>query len=494
MVTVPTFAGHNVVRYVLIAGSILLVVVVAAAVVVQRHWPFTEAKVRSDLESATSSQVRFGNFRTRYFPPGCVAENVVFQQNPGTPLMTIRRLTVESTFAGLLRHHVSLLRAEGLHGVLQFKGFKKNNSGRKVIIDKLVADDAMLDIPRKSPQEKAQFVFHKFLMTNLNSGGVVTFDAQFENPMPRGMLQASGQFGPWNAGNPGATPVQGKYSLDKADLGVFHSIAGNLSSSGSWHGTFKQMRVEGSTHSPEFIVSKTRHGLPLDSDFHAEVDAANGDVIVREIKARFGKDEITGSGSIARRDDGKRSAVVDLTCNKGRIEDTFHPFIHSPRSPLTGDVAFQMHVVIPSGHEAFLRKLELTSTFKIQNAQFTKPETQARLSKISAPPGEQQGNELANFEGDVSLRHGVAKFSNLSIQQEDAAAFFRGDYSLTDQKVNLHGRLKTAASLTKTTKGIKAVFAKVIEPFFKKRPHETVVPVHIGGTFSRPSFGLDMGG
>jgi hypothetical protein len=64
---------------------------------------------------------------------------------------------------------------------------------------------------------------------------------------------------------------------------------------------------------------------------------------------------------------------------------------------------------------------------------------------------------------------------------------------LTDQKVNLHGRLKTEASLAKTTHGIKAVFAKAIEPFFKKKPHETVVPVHVGGTYSHPSFGLDLG-
>ena len=58
----------------------------------------------------------------------------------------------------------------------------------------------------------------------------------------------------------------------------------------------------------------------------------------------------------------------------------------------------------------------------------------------------------------------------------------------------MHGQLKTAASLSKTTHGIKAMFAKVIEPFFKKKPHETVVPVHVGGTYSHPSFGLDIGG
>jgi hypothetical protein len=263
---------------------------------------------------------------------------------------------------------------------------------------------------------------------------------------------------------------------------------------GTFQGNLKQINVEGSTHSTKFVVAKTLHCLPLDTDFKAAVDASNGDVIVREIKARFGKDEITGKASIARRNNGKRSAIVDLTCKRGRIEDTFYPFIHSPKSPLTGDVAFEMHVIIPSGRELFLRKIELTSTFTIQNAQFTKPETQTRLSKISAPPNQQASHAPADFDGNVTLSRGVAKFSNLSVHDEGAAAFFRGDYDVLNQKVNLHGQLKTAASLTKTTKGIKAIFAKVIEPFFKKRPHETVVPVHIGGTYSHPNLGLDIGG
>jgi hypothetical protein len=63
---------------------------------------------------------------------------------------------------------------------------------------------------------------------------------------------------------------------------------------------------------------------------------------------------------------------------------------------------------------------------------------------------------------------------------------------LNDERVAMHGNLKTAASLAKTTSGISAVFAKVLEPFFKKKPHETVVPVKIGGTYSHPSFGLDI--
>ena len=88
----------------------------------------------------------------------------------------------------------------------------------------------------------------------------------------------------------------------------------------------------------------------------------------------------------------------------------------------------------------------------------------------------------------------MARFSELRIEDQYAWANFHGEFGLLDQRVNLHGQLKTATSLAKTTHGIKAIFAKVIEPFFKKQPHETVVPVRIGGTYSRPQFGLGLTG
>jgi uncharacterized protein YhdP len=95
------------------------------------------------------------------------------------------------------------------------------------------------------------------------------------------------------------------------------------------------------------------------------------------------------------------------------------------------------------------------------------------------------------LQGKVSLEHGIAQFADLAIEDQDAAAHFHGKYDLSCERVDLHGQLKTEASLTKTTHGIRAVFAKVIEPFFKKGAHVTVVPVHIGGTYSHPDFGLD---
>jgi hypothetical protein len=481
-------------KLVAVAGSILLLAVLVGIALLHHFWPFTEAAVRSNLSQAFSANVRFGSFHPKYFPPGCVAENVVFQRDgDGAPLAEIRRLTITSGLSGLLRHHVGLFRAEGLHVTAATKGLGRNQLRKQTTIDKFVADDAVLEIPRKSPNPSLRFVFHSFSLSNLNGRGVTKFAAVFENPLPAGIIRTSGQFGPWNSSAPSVTAISGGYSLENADLAVFHSIAGLVSSKGEFRGTFQQLAVEGDTQTPKFVVTKTGHGLPLSTHFSATVNAFKGDVTLNQVTARFGKDSITAKGSIARRNDGKRSAILDIDCDRGRIEDTFHPFIHSPRSPLIGDVAFQMHVVLPSGHEPFMKKLQLDSSFRIQNARFANPQTQARVSHVSAPPDQEDARTLADFQGSVRLNGGIARFSNLSVHDDGAAALLTGNYDLTDQKVNLHGKLKTEASLTKATHGIKAVFAKAIEPFFKKKPHETVVPVHVGGTYSHPSFGLDMG-
>ncbi|MGH9514088.1 MAG: hypothetical protein ACRD3P_00220 [Terriglobales bacterium] len=491
--TTPTKSRRHIKRIAAVAVMVLLCAAGVGVVLLHHFWPFTESSVRDRLGESTAANVKFGAFRETYFPPGCIMENVVFQRSDsGASLISIRRLTITSNLAGLLEHHISLLRAEGMHVTLGRADFSADiSSSEKTIVDTLVADDALLDVQQKAQPMK--FVFHKFQVQNLGGSGAIKFAATFDNPMPAGLIQTSGQFGPWNSSDLSATPVSGTYALSNADLGVFHSIGGVLSSGGNFNGTFKQMEVEGSTTTPEFEVAYTRHKLPLQTRFKAAVNAINGEAILHSVKANFGRDQIDAHGRIGRQADGKHAAVIELNCDRGRIEDTFYPFVKSPKMPLVGNVAFQMHVVIPSGHERFLKKIEISSNFRIHEAQFTNPQTQSRLSKIAERPGQKQPdqNTLADLRGNVRLLKGIAQFSKLSARDGNATAWFHGNYDLTNEQVNLHGQLTTEASLTNTTSGIKSVFAKALEPLFKKGHHEKVVPVKISGTYHNPSFGLD---
>ena len=484
-------------KWILFSTVIILAALVSvAAIIVHHYWPFSESAVREDLAADTGSHVHFGAFHQTYFPPGFVAENVVFQRDDSPePLMTAQKLTVRAYLGGMFRNHVNLVKAEGLHAILGRSDFNKSNYRQRQtsIVDRLVADDAMLEIRRNPSQPNLRFVLHKFTMKNLGEGGTVEFAAMFENPMPRGVIQTSGQFGPWNSAHGDQTAVSGKYSLEQADLSVFGGIGGTISSTGNFHGTFKQMEIAASTSSSEFEITKTHHGLPLETRFSASVNATDGEVALHQVAAKFGRNVIEAQGMIGRDANGKRAAILDLRCEHGRIEDVFYPFIHSAKSPLTGDVRFAMKVTIPSGRKTFLEKLDLRSNFEIHNARFTKERTQQRLNQIAEGPKQKDPTEtLSDFQGTVAVSAGVARFSSLSVHDQGAAAVFHGSFGLIDERVNMYGNLKTATSLTKATSGISAVFAKVLEPFFKKKPHETVVPVKIGGTYSHPSFGLNM--
>lgn len=474
--------------------AIVVLGIFATGVFLLHHfWPFTESSVRARLGESAAASVKFESFHEKYFPPGCIMENVSFQRgNSGQPLISIRRLIIRSNIVDLMHHHISLLHAEGMHVSFGRSDFSADiSSSQQTVIDTLVADDAVLDVQRSG--QPLKFVFHKFLLQNLGGSGVIKFAAIFDNPIPAGLIQTSGQFGPWNSSDPAGMPVSGNYKLSNANLAVFNSIGGALSSEGNFKGTVKQMEVEGSARTPDFTVAYTQHKLPLQTRFKAVVNAINGETTLEDVKTSFGRDQIDAHGRIGRQANGKHAAVIELSCDHGRIEDTFYPFIKSSKSPLVGNVAFQMHVVIPSGKERFLKKIEVSSDFRIQDARFTNSQTQSRLSKISERPDQKHPNDsaLADLSGNVRLQNGVAQFSKLSARDGNASAWFRGNYDLTNEHVNMHGQLTTEASLGKTTSGIKAVFAKALEPLFKKGKHQKVVPVKIGGTFHNPSFGLD---
>jgi hypothetical protein len=52
--------------------------------------------------------------------------------------------------------------------------------------------------------------------------------------------------------------------------------------------------------------------------------------------------------------------------------------------------------------------------------------------------------------------------------------------------------LQVATKLSKGSTGVKSVLFKAVEPFLKKKNGGEIVPIKMGGTFSHPSYGLDV--
>jgi hypothetical protein len=99
---------------------------------------------------------------------------------------------------------------------------------------------------------------------------------------------------------------------------------------------------------------------------------------------------------------------------------------------------------------------------------------------------------LTDLKGSVELTRGTAQFSNLTFGVPGADAQMHGTYNVINHKVDLHGNMRVATQISKTTTGMKALLLKAMDPFFHKRNKGEVVPVHILGTYEKPEFGLDL--
>ena len=485
--------------------ALAAVIIIAGAVYFQRAWPFTPANVIKELELATSSTVQFGTFRRTFFPrPGCVAEQVVFRRgtDANQAVMTVRRLTIEGTLTGLFNKHLALIRAEGTDVVFPAIGtgqpWKPTES--KVVVDELIASGALLEFTRHDPQKpRVRFPVHDFVVHHLASHGPMKFEVKLRNPTPPGEVSATGTFGPWNMDQVSATPVSGNYAFRDADLGTLGGIRGILSSDGKFQGTLESIEVEGKTTTPDFGLARTTHKIALGSDFLAEVDSTNGDVTLRQVQARILRTTVFARGSVAGREteDGK-SATLDLAVRSGRIQDLLIFFVSSKQAPLNGVVDLRAKTFIPPGEQQFLKRIQLTGDFGIEDAAFTKEETQESLDKLSTAAqgkGDQTDNPddvVSDLHGHVVVKNGVATFTGLSFRVPGAKARLNGTFDLITQKVDLRGMLFMDAKLPEATSGIKSFLLKAIDPFLKKNKRGGAkFPVSITGTYHHPSYHAD---
>ncbi len=488
----------------------LVIVFFAAFIFLASHWPFSRDVVVKDLEDESFSKVQVGAFHGTYFPhPGCVLDHVVFQHNPkaGTPpLITIERIRIEGSFAGLFRQHVKRIVAEGMHILIPPKeaGEHFETPQRPMVaIDDLVAGGAILEVAR-ADKPSLKFVFSTFSLSHVGGDGPASFKAMLSNPEPPGEIATTGEFGPWNADDVGKTPVSGEYRFQHADLGVFHGISGLLSSSGKFSGELGQIQVDGATDVPLFAVTDSRP-VQLRTQFHAVVNGENGDTFLKQVTATFGKTTVWTEGSVAG-ETGQtgKTASLELAAKDGRIQDILLFFTASPRAPMSGIVSLRAKVSVPPGPRPFLEKLELQGDFGIDAGSFTKSETQAGVNSLSK--GAQGIDDhrksdkdeadaetvLSDLKGRAVVKDGIARLSNLSFRVPGALAQMQGTYSLISEKIDLRGTLKTDAEVSKTTHGIKSLMLKVLDPFFKNKRGGYVAPVKITGTYQHPLFGLDL--
>jgi AsmA-like C-terminal region len=500
-----------------LALAALIIGAAIYGIVIALNWPFEKQTITEVLEGRSARQVTIAKFYKTYFPPGCVAEEIHFLHRvhkEKEPLITVQRLVMTTTYGRILtlQRRLTLVRVFNMHVTVPPSEPGKPNpimpltyngkSGASVVIDRTIADGAILDfLSKESGKKPFRLMIDKLRLDGIGNNEPMFYRAIISNQMPPGKIQSTGVFGTWNPKNPGSTPVRGTYRFDNANLLSFGGVSGTLSSTGKFSGTLNHINVDGTTDIPNFKVTDTSHTRRLTTEFKAVVDGTKGDTFLNDVTAHFDRTTVKFKGSVAG-EEGKSGKLtkLDMFEQTGRIEDLLDLFISAKTAPMTGNVTFQGHFELPPGSDPFVQRMKLEGDFGVDAGKFTDKDTEADVTRLSEsaekkrkPTVENPETVLSDLKGHAIATNGVATLSHLSFTVPGAKATLEGTYNLMNYAVSLHGTLVTTGQPGDATTGFKSFLVKAITPFFKKRHCEKVVPFKLTGKYGNVNCGLDLG-
>lgn len=265
------------------------------------NWPFTRKAVVTALERESSRVVRIGSFHGTLFPPGYVAESLIFRKplaaKEDEDVATVRKMTVIARWPDLLllRKRVALISIDGLRMQIppeppprsQSKRRSGDNQPRFAEIGQVKLKDAAFAFP-STPEDSDPFTItlQSITFDEVNRTSSLPFRARIVINEPSTLLRSEGQIGPWNWTDPGRSPLAGSFMVEQADLSVLGGIAGTFTGSGKFRGPLRQITCSGIVDLPQFRLAGNTHAVPLSARFRADVNGLNGDTKLN--KGRYG--------------------------------------------------------------------------------------------------------------------------------------------------------------------------------------------------------------
>jgi hypothetical protein len=355
---------------------------------------------------------------------------------------------------------------------------------------------ALALLPRDKTRKPLQFQIASLRLTSVGAGAPMNYDAALTIPKPSGQVRSQGVFGPWEAGDPGATPLNGSYTFDKADLGVFNGIAGLLSSTGRFDGSLAAVHATGEASVPDFRLKMAGNRVPLWTHFDALVDGTNGNTVLQPVRARLGKTAFTTTGAVIRHgEQTRRSIELQISMPDGDIGDLLHLATRQPPF-LEGRLNLKSKIAIPPLSGKVKDKLVLDGTFQVRDARFLKSHIQDQLDQLSRRAQGQPGNQeidqvVSNLGGAFHLENQVMTFRQLSFGVPGAKVDLAGVYDMGQDTLYFHGTLKLVAKISQMVTGWKHWALKPVDPFFEKNGAGTFLRIRVDGSAKQPKFGLD---
>jgi hypothetical protein len=504
--------------YVLCVSIGLLIVLAVGLIVFLRTRDIDERTrewVVSELRTRFDSEVQLESLHVRVFPlMGVTGTNLSLRYHNRLdlpPMFHIEKFSFNLGFLGILRvpRHIAGAYVENMTITIPPRGDKKapRPSGKEgnapplptVIVDEVVCNDTNLVIvPKKEDKEPLDFNIHDLVLKSVAADQPFQFRGNLTNARPKGEVATRGSFGPWDADEPGDTPISGSYEFSHADLGPFPGIAGILSSQGKYSGRLNELEVSGVTDTPDFSLDSVGKPVPLHTEYSATVNGTDGDTYLHPVRATLVHSLIVANGSIVRAPAKKGHILnLDVISEKARLEDILRLAMKSDKPFMTGVLALKTKFLLPPGAAKVLDKLSLDGEFTVTDGQWTNEEVREKLESFSRraegqPANENAGSSVSDLRGHFRLDEGVVTFSDLTFSVPGAAVQLQGDYKLRSEELDFTGELRLKAKLSQTVTGTKSFFLKAIDPFFEKKGAGAVVPIRITGTRDTPTVGVTV--
>lgn len=485
-----------------------------------RSAPTLRDRVVDALNARFESRLALGSLDPSVFPkPRAQGTELTLRHRGRTdvpPLITIESLDTSAGLVGLMQTPVRLetVRMKGLAvrippGGLGLGGGDQDlphvahaERPSPILTNRIETQSARVEIYSRRPDRLPRvWDIQNLVMNDFGASAGSHFEAGLINPVPRGVIDTQGTFGPWHSDEPGLTPVSGNYIFQNADMDVIKGLGGTLSSAGTYHGSLERIEVDGTTEMPDFSLDLAGQKVPLNTQFKAIVDGTNGDTILERVDARLNNSSIVATGSVVRTQQVKgRHIELEVRLDGARLEDLMRLAVKSTKPPLVGRVDLTTRMVLPAGSEDVVDRLQLDGTFQLAQARFTNLNVQQRITTLSrrgrgeeTDEGAEHERVVSNLRGKFRLANAALTFSELTFAVPGSIVQLHGSYNLHSQEMDFSGELLTDATLADMTSGVKSLLARLAQPFFRRKGGGTRLPIRISGTRAKPQFGLDFG-
>jgi hypothetical protein len=500
---------------------------IAALISLASRVPFSSnvlrAKVVAALEVQLDSSVELDQLSVRVYPRLHAEGRGLTIRHKGRtdvpPLIRIEQLDIDADLVGMWRQHVAHLKLSGLVISIPPHDDDKDNArvvsmeGNRteryhsddepgyasgIVIDELEAPEAQLRILRREPDKQPRtWYLHKLRLKQVGLRTAMPFEATLTNAVPPGRIDTKGTFGPWRRQVPGQTPLDGAFTFNDADLGVFKGISGKLSAKGTYQGSLERISVEGRTETPDFSVTTSGHKVPLTASYHAIVDGTNGNTTLDPVNATFLNTSLVARGGVYDVKNVKgRDVVLDITMDNGRLEDVMRLAVPTSKPPMSGGLHLLTKFKLPAGDVDVVKKLQLDGRFAIVRGRFTNSDVQRKINELS-DKASAKGNDAqiasvsSDFAGRFRMQHGVLALPSVTFDVPGAVVELAGQYAMQSEAIDFAGNLFMDAKLSETQTGWKAMVLKIFDPLVRKNG-KTVIPVRISGSRNDPHFGVDV--